>query len=571
MPQIKTLIFVLLFLNTVSAQEIIVSKPYPQTDFRLPLNLPPIISGSFGELRGNHFHSGMDFKTNQREGYPVYAVADGYVSRLRVQAVGFGNAIYLTHQNGYSTVYGHLQRFNDRIGQTVKNYQYRIESFDVDFPLLSVEIPVKKGDIIGWSGNSGSSGGPHLHFEIRDTQTEETINPQLFGLMVPDRVKPIISGLYLYRLNDQPFSEQTPRQYFQLSGAAGNYKLNQSPVINFSGQIGFGIAAFDKNSASENPVGLYSIELLMDGESIYTAVWERFFFEHSRSINSHLDYPFYISAGRRIQKTFVEPGNHLTLYSNVQKNGLITLSDTEIHAMTYIIKDVAGNISRLDFKIKNNPQATIKQDEASSTSIFEFNRENIFETPEFKILAPEDAFYNNVAFNYAVLPKPAGAFSKTHKVHTRLIPVNAAINLWIRPDSTLTPELRDKALIVNSRGYAIGGSLENDLIKASTREFGNFYIKIDTLAPRVTPVNIAEGKVVNQTPKIIFKISDNLAGIGSFRATIDGRWILMEYDAKTATLWHTFDEATPPGYHQFQLVVADTKKNITTYNAGFIR
>jgi murein DD-endopeptidase MepM/ murein hydrolase activator NlpD len=565
------LLFVLAVTCPSVAQDIIVSQEYPKADFRPPLDLPPIISGSFGELRGNHFHSGMDFKTNQRQGYPVYAVADGFISRLRVQSVGFGNAIYITHPNGFSTVYGHLQRFNDRIAQTVKNYQYRIESFEVDFPLLPIEIPVRKGEIIAWSGNSGSSGGPHLHFEIRDSQTEETINPQLFGLTVPDRVKPVISGMYVYRLNGLPFSDQTLKQYFQVTGAGGTYALNKAPVINLSGDVGFGIVTYDRNSASQNPVGVYSIELFVDGQRIYTSVWERFFFHHSRSINAHLDYPAYIASRSRIQKSFVEPGNFLTLYKDLVNNGVVNISDNIIHDVKYVVKDVAGNTSNLSFRIKYNPNSVLPVKELPSKSRFFFDVENIFETPDFKLLAPKGAFYSNLDFRYDVSAKPAGGFSKMHHVHTRLMPINEGVTLWIRADSTLRAELRDKAVIVNSRGGSIGGSYENGFIKATTRDFGNYYIKMDTVPPRITPLNISDGKVLTNVPTISFKISDNLSGLKSYRATIDGKWILMEYDAKRALLWHTFDENTTRGNHQLQLVVEDMKSNTSTFDASFTR
>jgi len=369
------------------------------------MDIAPVISSSFGEIRGNHFHSGLDYKTNQREGYPVYAVADGYISRLRVQAAGFGNAIYITHPNGFTSVYGHLKNFNERISQTIKNYQYRIESFEVDFPLLSVEIPVKKGEVISWSGNSGSSGGPHLHFEIRDTQTEEVINPQLFGLTIPDRVKPTINGLYLYRINNEPFSENTVKQYFQVKGENGIYKLHQSPVINVNGQTGFGIMASDKNSASANIVGIYSISLKLDGETIYNAVWERFFFDHSRAINSHLDFPALIKSGRKIHKSFIDPGNPLKLYKTIINNGLLNISDTETHSLEYIVEDVAGNISQLNFSIRYNAESVIKSKDLHAGTRFPYNQDNKFDAQDIKIEIPEGALYSDLNFNYSTLPE----------------------------------------------------------------------------------------------------------------------------------------------------------------------
>ena len=229
--------FILLFItSSVYSQDTLKSRTYPR-DFRPPLDLNPALAGSFGEIRSNHFHSGLDYRTNQREGYPVYAVADGYISRLRVQIGGFGNAVYISHPSGYTSVYAHLQRFNTRISQTIRDFQYRRESFDVDFTLIPIEIPVKKGDIIAWSGNTGSSGGPHLHFEIRDSKTEETINPQLFGFKIPDNVKPTVTGLYMYRLDYKPFNDNTPAQYFRFRDQTGIIRLIRIPLLNLIPQL----------------------------------------------------------------------------------------------------------------------------------------------------------------------------------------------------------------------------------------------------------------------------------------------------------------------------------------------
>ena len=560
-----SLFFIVLSSQFVSSQEL-QSSTYPQNYFIRPLELPPIIAGNFGELRTNHFHSGLDLKTNQREGYPVYASADGYISRIRVQIGGGGNALYINHPNGYTTVYMHLKSYNDRISQSLKSYQYRVQRFDVDFPLLSVEIPVKKGEIIAWSGNTGSSGGPHLHFEIRDSKTEEPINPQLFGITIPDRVKPSITGLYLYQLNGNPFSEHTPKQYYPVSGSSGNYQLNT--IINTNGESGLGIACIDRNSASQNTNGPYSIELKIDGKTIHASIWERFSFSNSRGLNSHIDYPAMILTGRRIQKSFIEPGNPLNIYRNVINKGLINLSDREVHDGQYIVKDIAGNESVLNFKLRNNPSSFKTETEVEGRK-FAFNTVNEFETDDFSIRIPLNTLYSDLNFVYKSSPKPAGAYSAVHHIHNRLIPLNGSYTVALKADDNLPPALRTKALLVNSKKIAQGGVYENGFVKAELRAFDSYYITVDTVAPKIVPVNISDQKNIGNASRIQFRISDNLSGVDSFNALLDGYWVLMEYEPKTGSLWHTLDDKLAAGKHNFQLMLTDKRNNTNIFQAVF--
>jgi murein DD-endopeptidase MepM/ murein hydrolase activator NlpD len=560
----------LLFASTfVQAQQIFSTNKYPITDFRQPLDItPPALAGSFGEIRGNHFHSGIDFRTNQREGYPVYAVADGYISRLRVQNSGFGQALYISHPNGFTTVYGHLQRFSPKIATIVKDLEYEKKSFEIDeFPDATL-IPVHKGEIIAWSGNRGSSGGPHLHFEIRDTKTEETINPQFFGIIIPDNIPPVIHGLYVYRLNGKTFNESIPKQAIGITGANGSYKT--TAPISLTGEVGFGIVVTDRHNGLSGTNGVYSIQLEVDGKKVYTSALERFAFEDSKAINSHIDYPTYLNTKRSIQKSFVEPGNPLKIYSGLINSGRINFNDGAAHQLRYIITDSKGNSSVLPFTV-NAGSAPIATATVPAGIIYPYNKVNEFNADDVKVVFPMGTLYSDLNFTYKKLPKPTGnAWSAVHQIHNRYTPLHIGFDISIKADN-LPENLRSKALIVNSNGSSQGGGFENGYVKATPKNFGSFYIAIDTLAPRIVPVNIAEGKSMSGLSKIFFKISDNLSGIKSFNGYIDGKWALMEFDTKTATLWHSFDERTTSGKHTLELVVVDMKENSRKYTVTFFK
>jgi hypothetical protein len=556
--------------SLAQAQDIVQTHQYPQNYFRYPLDLPPTTAGCFGELRSNHFHSGLDFKTEQRTGFPVHAAAEGYVSRLRIQFGGFGRAVYITHPNGYTTVYGHLEKLAPELAKVVHDYQYAHQTWEADILLLPAQQPVSKGQVFAWSGNAGASAGPHVHFEIRDTKTEQTINPQLFGLSIPDKVKPAITALYAYHLNGDPFSEKTTKEFFKVAGAAGNYHLYKTSTIALSGELGFGISTTDMNSTSMNKNGVYSIQLKVDDKLVYTFAVERFAFDQTHAINAHIDYPAFLMSGREVQKSFILPGNKISVYPQAVNRGIVTFNDDALHDIEYIVKDVAGNTSTLKFKVKSKTPTEKPLKEKPPGILFKYNQPNEFSFDQVKIIIPEGNLYDDLYFNYAVLPRRPGAYSATYRIHNRFTPIHDSYELWIKPDASIG-RFADKAVVVNTATGSEGGIYQNGYIKATCKNFGDFCLKVDTVGPHIEPINISDGKNMARAAKVSFRMSDNLSGIKSYNGMIDGHWVLMEWDYKTKILSFIFDDTIKPGKHVFSLAVADNKDNITQYTANFYR
>lgn len=559
-----------LYSNTFAQSNIIQSRQYPQNYFRYPLDLtPPTTAGSFGELRPSHFHSGLDFKTNQRTGYPVHAAAEGYISRVRVQFGGFGRAIYITHPNGYTTVYGHLESFSVAVIELVKKYQYEHQTYEADFNLTPTQVPVKKDEVVAISGNAGASAGPHVHFEIRDSKTEETINAQLFGLTIPDKVPPTITSIGIYHLNGKPFSEKIPKEFLGVTGAGGNYHLIKPQTLELSGNIGFGINTTDMNSTSFNHNGVYSIELKLDGKTVYTFAVERFAFDQTHAINAYIDYPAFESSRRWMQKCFILPGSRISLYPQSVNNGIITFDDNATHDVEYVVKDVAGNTSSLKLKVKSSPFVNPQPLKPTGTMLY-YDKRSEFSNDKVKVIIMPGNLYDDLDFQYSASAKPVGAYSAMHHIHNRLTPIHDSYEIWIKPDVDLG-KYADKAVIVSSWGGCQGGYFKDGYVISQVSAFGDYYIKVDTVPPVIHPLNIKNGSNMKAVRSINFRMSDNLSGIKSYTGTIDGKWVLMEHDYKSKILSYTFNSDIAPGKHVFKLVLVDNKNNFSEFAADFYR
>ncbi len=547
---------------TTTAQPLIQTREYPIGYFRSPLAIPPQASGTFGELRSTHLHAGDDYRTQQRTGLPIAAVADGYVSRVRVQLGGGGNSVYINHPNGFTSVYLHMLEFNPQLAAIVKAKQYEQERFDVDIPLDSTAVLLKKGDQVGLTGNSGSSEGPHLHFELRDTETDAPLNPQLFGLKFPDNIAPTIGGITLYDLEDEPFGEYTPRRHLSMA---------DRQTIRVSGRFGIGINTTDKHNGTTFNNGVYSIELFLDSEPISTVLFEELSFATSRAIHSYIDYPYYILKRTRIQKSFKDPNNPINIFHFLEGDGSITLADNLEHTLMYRVRDAHGNTTTHTLKVKNDPSYTPDRQRTTGTAMFRYDRENRFAADHIEVILPPNVLYDHLHFKYHQGARPKGSYSMVQHVHNRLVPLFESYELRIRPDSTLTDALKPKAIIVDERGGSHGGNFDDGWVRTKTRAFGSFHIAVDTVSPTIQPQNISAGKDMGALRRVDFKISDNLSGIQSFRGYIDNEWVLMEYDPKSRSLWHVFEDSLPKGKHRFRLEVVDWKDNQQVYEASFLK
>lgn len=531
---------------------------YPKDDFRNPLGITNYLAGNFAELRNNHFHSGIDIKTNQKEGYNVYAVGNGYISRVNVSPSGYGNAIYIDHPNGYTTVYGHLQKFNKEIETYVRDYQYKNETFAVEIYPKKNELKVSKDDIIALSGNSGGSGGPHLHFEIRDTKTEEPINPFLFGFDIPDTSSPMINGTYIYPINGN------------VNGKTSRQTISSGSTVSASGKVGLGIKAYDKHNGAENMNGIYQINVWVNEKPYYTYTADRLNFDWSRAINCLVDYEDRMKNNSWVYQLFKKEGDPIQMYSNVQNNGIIDLEDGKTYHIQIEVLDYAGNKRESKFKIiGKTPPSEKKAD--SNAIIFHWNKENHFKQDGVEILMPKGTIYEDLEFKFRKTEN--GKF----EIHDYNVPVHSYYTLAIEPEGIPTAQL-DK--VVFKLEYKYRGSWKTDYIPATykngkaigqVRDFGFFSVVTDNTKPTINPVNIKENSTFTGSKGVIrFTISDTESGIEDFAAYIDGKWVLTNYDQKTKSL--TIDlnkEGITNGKHQLELKVWDEKNNTATYTVNF--
>jgi hypothetical protein len=537
---------------------------YPKNDFRAPLDIPMQLSGNFGELRPNHFHAGFDLKTNQREGLSVHAIADGYVSRIKISTFGNGKCIYITHPNGYTSVYGHLQTTVDEIQEYVKKTHYKEKAYEIEMFLKPNELPVTKGQIIALSGNTGSSEGPHLHFEIRDNKTEFVINPLFFGFdkNIKDTQKPTLTSLYVYPLDNATVNQsKQPLLVNMTLQKDGTYLAGK---VKTNGKIGFGINAVDNDDVSHNKNGVFNVSGFLNGNQNYNYQFNTYSFDEMRYINAFIDYSRYKKTSQRIQKLFMKTPFALSIVKTDSDRGIISAQPNLASTYRIEVSDYFGNQNSITVPIEYDTATPLVQAEPVTSKYFiKYNKDSNFEKDNMSVFFPAGTFYEDFNMNFDV---------RNNKIyiHDDTVPVHSNFTITIR-DTVYPESLRDKLYI--GKGTSYNGTIrKGDVFTAKAKILGQYGLVLDTIAPVIRIAKPVEGKWISDQKKIDFTISDAVSGIKSYNGYLNGNWVLFEYENKARRITHTFDnELLLDGENVLKVEVIDNVGNSAIFETRFFR
>ena len=535
-------------------------KNYPVGYFRDPLDVPISLAGNFGELRPGHYHMGFDIKTGGKENLPVRAAADGYVARIKVEPAGFGQAVYINHPNGFTTLYAHLNEFAPALEAWVKAQQYKLEQWSVLLDLPPGLFPVKKGDFIAYSGNTGGSQGPHLHFEIRRTSDDVNLNPMLFGLPLQDNTRPVLLRLAVYDRNKSTY-EQSPRIYALKRSADGSYLL--PGVLAAAGsRASFAISAYDTHTGSTNSNGIYEAWLYHNGTVVSGFQMDGISYNATRYVNAHVDYKTRAGGGPYLQHLAELPGYINSIYLKPGGDGVIDLSDGAVHDMKIIVRDGYANASELSFRVQHSGAPATAPVLPGKT--FYPLMLDVYESSDCEFYLGETCLYDSVHLreSHTSSANPA-VVSAVHAIGAAYVPLQDSFLVRIKPTKSISPEQVQHVVVQRFAGG------ETDVKKvewagqwasAKFRDFGNFQLVTDETPPVISAIGISEGARLGGSARIAFTVSDNLGRFRNFRALLDGKWLRFTND-KGRTFIYRFDEHCLPGEHELQVTVEDEAGN----------
>jgi murein DD-endopeptidase MepM/ murein hydrolase activator NlpD len=563
----RTLLSIILLLMTTVTKS---QTDYPKGYFRNPLDVPMNLAGNFGELRPNHYHMGLDLKTQQRENLSVYAVAEGYISKIKIEPAGFGRAIYITHPNGYTTVYAHLNNFAAKIEAYLKQQQYALESWRVTLDLPPEKFPVKQGEFIAFSGNTGGSQAPHVHFEIRRTADDVNLNPLLFGFPLKDNVAPRILRLAIFDRTKSVY-EQSPK--IIPAKAIGNKYTTTPGIIKVNSPfISFAITAYDTHTGSSNLNGIFEGTLSVNDEEIESFQMDNISYNSTRYLNAHIDYKYKTTGGAYLQHLSELPGYINSIYTNGAGKGVIDISDGDIYYITIEAIDTEGNTAELHTKVQYDYKSPVTP--TPSGKMFYPLMLDGFESEDCEFYIGEKCLYDSVHIKYSTAASSnPDVISDVHIIGAGYIPLQESFLIRIKPDAGFTAE--DSAYTVMQWSYGAKTAAQKvqwqqGWASAKFRDFGNFQLVRDTTAPVIVPAGFTNGSDLSEASRIVFTVRDNLPGVKNVRAALDGKWLRFTND-KGRNFIYQFDEKCPKGVHTLQISAEDEAGNKTSKSYMFTR
>lgn len=526
-----------------------------EVDFHPPIDAPFNLSGTFGEFR-SRFHTGIDFKGG--EGINIFSIEDGYISRIEVSPSGYGKVVYITHPNGYSSVYAHLSRFSPDIEKYIKSEQYRSKSYTVKkFPKKD-QIQVKRGELLGYSGNTGRSFGAHLHFEIRDTNSQDALNPLMFNYTYEDLERPIIRGLYTINENNTLIRDLPKR----IRISKTNDSTYVADNIIFNGDIGFGIDIYDiqyKNLFNRN--GVYKVELLIDSIQKFSYSMDRIKFSENHYKKLMYDYLSLVKNNRRVLKVYIPPRSNLSFLKTNDFNGIIKSNEIINSKVNIKVTDWNNNSSYLEFKIISAD--TLKSNKPLNGIEILTNQKYVINKGESLVEINKNTFYEDVLLNIT-------SKDDTIDLGDEITPFRSSIKLKIPIDKNIDSLSLSQTFIgkiVNNKINYIGSKINDSYITANTSSLGRYIISRDSILPEIRPINFKNKSNVKSNKTLRLRIKDDKSGIKNYKAYINGKWALFEYEPKQNLIFHDLsDSVIEDGENDLLIEFEDGVGNKQTYN-----